>query len=323
MAGAVDDRAVGLVVGRQHHGAGRGDQQAARPQPSRRRHPRIDDHVACVRLDAEQSASGRGGPDVRPRQRPRTPRPGVAKPQRGEEVQRRRLRPVVDGGDADDDLLRRRLRVLHEDVEPAAVVEDAGVEQLVLGPGPLPPLVLRHQLLVGEGPLRIAVAQAHGGVGRRVVDVDVVLLDVLSVIALERGEPEEPFLEVVVPLVPEGRREAELLEPVADAGDAVLPPAVGLGPRQGVGQVSPGVAVGRVILADGAPGAVGKVGAPAPPPVGVIGDGGEAIGLGVRSRCHDGSSGGGGAAERTRQSVASGRHGGETSPRPRPRHATA
>jgi hypothetical protein len=61
----------------------------------------------------------------------------------------------------------------------------------------------------------------------RAVDVEVVLLDVLSVIALAVRQPEQPLLEDGIPLVPQGQREAETLLVIADASQAVLAPPVG------------------------------------------------------------------------------------------------
>ena len=43
-----------------------------------------------------------------------------------------RLGAAIVDGDLDQDVLGRRLGVLDEDVEVAVLVEDAGVEQLVL-----------------------------------------------------------------------------------------------------------------------------------------------------------------------------------------------
>jgi len=68
----------------------------------------------------------------------------------------------------------------------------------------------------------------------------VVLLDVLAVVPLAVGEPEEPFLEDGIPAVPERNSETELLPVVGDAGEAVLAPAVGARPRVVVREVRPG-----------------------------------------------------------------------------------
>src|SRR5262249_4616335 len=89
---------------------------------------------------------------------------------------------------------------------------------------------------------------------------EVVLLDVLAVIALAVGQAEESFLENRVLAVPEGQGQAETLLVVRDAGQAVLAPAVGTGTGLVVAEVIPGVARKAVILADGAPLTFAQVG---------------------------------------------------------------
>ena len=80
-----------------------------------------------------------------------------------------------------------------------------------------------------------------------------------------------------------GAKHEELVA-VADAGDAVLAPAVGLAAGQVVRQVVPGVAVGAVVLADGGPGAVADVGAPAAPAADIVLD---LLQAGVFARAHE------------------------------------
>src|SRR5207302_3440105 len=89
--------------------------------------------------------------------------------------------------------------------------------------------------------------------GRRGIDVPPLLLDVLAVVALRAGEAEQPFLEDRVGAVPECKREAPGLMVVADAGEAVLAPAVGPRPGGVVRDVVPGRAAVAVVLADGSP----------------------------------------------------------------------
>ena len=137
---------------------------------------------------------------------------------------------MIGGRNPQDQFLGVGLGVLDVDVEPAAGGEDAGVDQLVFRPVPRPALVLGHELLVGERPLGVAVAQMHEGVGGRVVDVEPVLLGILAMVPLQRGEPEQPLLEVRIGPVPEGGGQAEELEAIGNPGDAVLTPAVGLRP---------------------------------------------------------------------------------------------
>ena len=129
--------------------------------------------------------------------------------------------------DLDQDVLGRRLGVLDEHVEVAVLVEHAGVEQLVLELAAAAAAAGLDEVGVGERRLRILVEVLHVRVRRRAVEVEVVLLDVLAVVALAVGQAEQPLLEDRVLAVPQGQREAEPLLVVGDAGQAVLAPAIG------------------------------------------------------------------------------------------------
>ena len=95
------------------------------------------------------------------------------------------------------------------------------------------------------------------------VEVEVVLLDVLAVIALAVGEAEEPLLEDRVAAVPQREREAQAAARSSlMPGDAVLTPAVGARARVIVREVVPGVAAGAVVLAHRAPLALAEIRAP-------------------------------------------------------------
>ena len=82
----------------------------------------------------------------------------------------------------------------------------------------------------------------------RGVEVEVILLDVLAVVALVAGDAEQPLLEDRVALVPEGQAQADVLKPVAEARQAVLVPAVGPAAGVVVGEVGPGVSRARCSL---------------------------------------------------------------------------
>ena len=212
------------------------------------------------------------------------PGPRVPEPERRQHVKRRRLRPPVVDGHAHQDVVRARLRVLHHHVEVAVVVEDAGVEELELGLLAPAPRVLLDEARVRVLVLRVLVERAHVGVGGRGVEVEVVLLDVLAVVALGPGEAEEPLLQDGVAPVPEREGEAEALVIVGDAEQAVLAPPVGARARMVVREVAPRRPVRRVVLAHGAPLALGQI---RPPPLPVRRPRlrlGEAEGLGPRRR---------------------------------------
>src|SRR5689334_20936123 len=78
------------------------------------------------------------------------PRPGVAKPDRRQQVQRRFVRTTVRDADADENVLDVSLRIFHNDVEVTVTVEDAGVNQLKLRRQLSSLPVLRHQFAVGK-----------------------------------------------------------------------------------------------------------------------------------------------------------------------------
>jgi len=63
-------------------------------------------------------------------------------------------------------------------------------------------------------------------VRRRAVDVEVIILDVLPVIRLAIGQPEQTLLENGITFVPQGDGETEALFVVRDAAQAVLAPPV-------------------------------------------------------------------------------------------------
>jgi hypothetical protein len=74
----------------------------------------------------------------------------------------------------------------------------------------------------------------------RGIDVEIVLFDVLSMIALAIYKPEETLLEDRVALVPEAERETETALAVRDAQEPVLTPAVGATAGVIVREIGPG-----------------------------------------------------------------------------------
>ena len=190
------------------------------------------------------------------------PRPGISKPQRREQMEPGGLRPAVVDGDPDQDVVRTALGVLEKDVEVPVVVEDAGVDQLVLELLPRPALVRFHQVPVRELPLRVLVEVLHVRVRRRRINVEVILFGILAVVALAVGEPEGALLEDRVALVPQGEGKAEALLVVRDPAEAILAPAIGARPGLVVAEVGPRVAVLAVVLADRAPLPLAQVRAP-------------------------------------------------------------
>ncbi len=100
---------------------------------------------------------------------------------------------------------------------------------------------------------------------RCAVEVEIVFLDVLSVIAFGIGQAEETLLEYRILAVPQSERKAQALLVVTKTGEAVLTPMIGARPGLIVGEVIPRVAGLAVIFADRAPLAFAEVRPPLPP----------------------------------------------------------
>ena len=161
--------------------------------------------------------------------------------------------------------------VFDEDIEVAVVVEDAGVDQFEFGIVLAAAAVFVDELGVGEFALRILVEHFQIGVRWQRIEIPVALFDIFAVIALAVGEAEEALFENWIVLVPKGQGLIELAVIVADAGQAVVAPAVGAAAGVIVGEIFPGGAAGAVIFADGAPLAFAGIGAPLTP--GLLGRG--------------------------------------------------
>src|SRR5690606_27551121 len=78
------------------------------------------------------------------------------------------------------------------------------------------------------------------------------------------------LLEDRIPLVPQRQAQAPALCLVAETGQAVLAPAISAAARLFMGDVGPGVAIGAVVFAHGAPLAFAQVRAPLTPTLGIL-----------------------------------------------------
>src|SRR6516162_2293147 len=98
--------------------------------------------------------------------------------------------------------------------------------------------------------------------GRRAVEIEVVLLDVFPVIALAIGQAEQPLLQDLVLAIPQGNGKTQPLVVVTDTGEAILAPVIGARAGLIVVEVIPRIAVLAVVLAHRAPLALAEVRAP-------------------------------------------------------------
>ena len=159
---------------------------------------------------------------------------------------------------------RACLGVVGLDHPISVLVEHPCVQELVLRFGLATSAVLESQVLVWEGGLRVVVPPTVPRVAGHGIEIPPIFLRVLAVVGLGSVQAIEPLLQDRVPPVPEGEAEAHPLLDVREAGQAVLPPAVGTRPGVVVGKIVPGLAVGAVVLTNGAPLALAHV---RPPPI--------------------------------------------------------
>ena len=205
-----------------------------------------------------------GGPQARPGLISVTPGPGIAEPGGGQHMDGFGLRPGVGDLDGHQQVIRAGLGVVHLGDPVPVIVERARIQQLILRLVPAPAGVGVDQVLVGVRALRVVVAPPVPGVAGDRVQVPPVLLDVLAVVALRAGQPERALLQDRIPPVPQRQPQAQPLLDVAEPGQPVLTPPVGLGPGMIMRQVIPRIAVRAVILPHRAPLPLAHI---RPPPV--------------------------------------------------------
>ncbi len=167
-------------------------------------------------------------------------------------------------GDADQDVLRRGLGILDRHIEVPPRLEGARLEKLELAVPSAAAAILLDDPGIGILGLRVLVEPLQVRVGGGGIEIEVVLLDVLTVIALGPRETEIAFLQDGIVPVPQDEPEAETLVIVGDAENAVLTPAIRPRTRVVMREVVPGRAVSRVVLPHRPPLPVGQVGPPPP-----------------------------------------------------------
>src|SRR5580658_601895 len=214
------------------------------------------------------------------------PGPGVAEPNGWEQAEGGRLGAAVHDRDLDEDVFDIGFRVFDENVEISVFVEYSGVEQLVFWIVSAAAAIFFQQLGIRKCSLRIFVQILHVGMRGSAVEVEVTFFYVLAVIAFFSGEAEESLFEDGIALIPQRDGEANQLAAIADSGEAIFIPAVGSRAGVIVGEIFPGVAVGAVVFADSAPGALAEVGSPALPVAFAVAFFGEPdLLVGHRGRC--------------------------------------
>jgi hypothetical protein len=108
-----------------------------------------------------------------------------------------------------------------------------------------------HQFLIGITTLRVLVKEFHVRMCWRGVEIVIQLLDVLAVVSLMACYSKQAFLEDGILAVPEGKAKANALVVVRYSRDAIFTPSIRARARVFVRKMSPGVAICRIILANG------------------------------------------------------------------------
>jgi hypothetical protein len=104
----------------------------------------------------------------------------------------------------DENVFRRRLAILGENIKILIIVEDPRVDQLALRFLTRAGSIGANQIIIGKGLLRIFVEISAVRVSRRRIEIEIVLLYVLTVIAFAIGEAEGAFLQDRITAVPQG-----------------------------------------------------------------------------------------------------------------------
>ena len=193
------------------------------------------------------------------------PAPGVPEPQAGKEMKVRVLRTSVGDGEPDQHIFGRSFRVLNVEIKKAIARKDACIDQFVFVLFSAAVAVFVAQLLVRKALMGVAIQSFRITTGWCTGEVIHRVFDVFSVVAFGIAETEQAFFENGILAVPEHGRETEQTAFVAQAQQAVLPPAVAAQVAVVEGKGVPGVAIAGIILADCAPLPITQIGPPAIP----------------------------------------------------------
>jgi|SRR5574338_1543618 hypothetical protein len=177
-------------------------------------------------------------------------------------MQRSGRRTAVASRDTNEQILRSSFGVFDENVEVAVLVEYSSVQQLVLKIQPTAATVGLHQVGIGIRRLRILEEILHVRMGRRALDVKVVLFDVFAVIPLTVGQSEEPFLQDGIFSIPEDEGKTEELSVIRDTRQSIFPPAISPGTSLVMGKILPCISGPAIILTDCSPLALAQIGTP-------------------------------------------------------------
>src|SRR6266481_1931366 len=94
---------------------------------------------------------------------------------------------------------------------------------------------------------------------RRAVKVEVILFDILTMVAFAIRQSEETLFENWIVAIPQGHAKAEKLLLIADAGKTILTPVVCARTGLVMGEVVPGISILAVVFTNRPPLALAQV----------------------------------------------------------------
>ena len=141
------------------------------------------------------------------------------------------VRPAIANFNSNTEIFWTFFRVLDEDVEVAIFIKGTGIEQLELRSATLSTCVLSNQPLVRVLGLRVLVQVLHVAMSRSTVDVEVVLLEIFTVVTFGWDQTERALLQDGVAAVPQRQRKAQQLVLIGHSSETIFAPAVGLATR--------------------------------------------------------------------------------------------
>ena len=145
------------------------------------------------------------------------PRPHIAKPDRRQHIEWRRLRAAIVNGDPDDDVFCRCFGVFDEHIKVSIRIKNTGVCEIEFGIQEATAAILIHQLIVRERCLWVLVQRLHVGVRWGGVEIVIKLLHVFPVIALRATQSKQTLLQNRILMIPKRQCEAHSALPVCDA----------------------------------------------------------------------------------------------------------
>jgi hypothetical protein len=177
----------------------------------------VDCALISQGADFMEGGLGRSGP----------PSPLIPKPKSRKEVQACSVGSPVHHSDPDQNVFGRNFRIFHKHVEVPVVIENTGVQQFIfrLGSGSL--AIGFNQVGVRIGELRVFVKPLHVGMSWSGIEIEVIFLDVFTMVAFGVCQAEQPFFQDGIFPVPKCDSEAQTLLVVGESGQAILTPMVG------------------------------------------------------------------------------------------------